>query len=465
MTFELTPAVIPGLREDEVLVLRKLADQLGKKQQRNQLLSAYYDGHAALKDLGISLPPSMRAIRAALGWPAKAVRALAHKHAFEGFSLDGVGNPFELDEMLQKNRFELDLLQGITSAYKHACSFIVTTLGDEAAGQPKVMVQVRDAEWSTAIWDPQLREITAFLAVISSDELGSPTEMTFMMRSGLVAYLKRGLGRWEVDRRPGVPGRLMVEMLTYDPQLSRPFGRSRITREVRYLTDAAVRTLVRSEVSAEFFAAPQRYVLGAEKGAFKDGAWSATMGRFLALDVNEDGEKPDIGQFPQLSMGPHLEHYRQLAQNFCAATNLPPTSVGIFADNPQSAEAMQAAEAALAEEAETQWRIFKPSLVRTAQNIIMLREGLSEPPAESWRLRVNHKPARFVSPQAAGDFVVKAVAAVPAIADTTQALRGLGFSDEEIEGMQSEWRRARAGSVLDRLAESRVAGDADAVEA
>lgn len=172
------------------------------------------------------------------------------------------------------------------------------------------------------------------------------------------------------------------------------------------------------------------------------------MGRVLALEVNEQGEIPKVDQFPQISMEPQLSMYRQLAQNFCAATALPQSSVGIYADNPASAEAMQAAEAQLADTAEFQWRVFKPALVRTAQNIVMIRDRLAEPPAESWRLRVNSKPARYVSPQAAADFTSKAVAAIPKIGETTQALRGLGYSDEEIEGMQAEFRRAGASQAL-----------------
>lgn len=110
----------------------------------------------------------------------------------------------------------------------------------------------------------------------------------------------------------------------------------------------------------------------------------------LTLGLNEEDEKPQVGQFDQISMAPHLEMYHQQAQNFCSATGLPQSSVGLFADNPASAEAMQAADVALSDEGEYQWRIFNPRLVRLLQNGLMIRDNLTDPPAETWKVNVNH---------------------------------------------------------------------------
>src|SRR5690625_6952142 len=87
------------------------------------LLTAYYDSHNLLKDLRISLPPAMRSVQAALGWPRKGVDALARKHVFEGFSLSGSLDPFDVNEMFERNEFELELAQAFVSAYKHAVAF------------------------------------------------------------------------------------------------------------------------------------------------------------------------------------------------------------------------------------------------------------------------------------------------------------------------------------------------------
>lgn len=448
---------IPGLEHDEDKALREMLQKLAKVTPKNQLLTAYYDGHRAFKDLGISIPPQLRNSKAALGWPSKAVKALSRKHVFEGFSLNGETDPFGIDELLVRNRFALELPQTITSSYKHACSFMTVTPGDTAAGEPAVLVQARSAEWTTAIWDKRRREISAFLAVIDTETTGAPKEMVLMLPGKVVSLSKAMNGAWAVDRRVVSSKRIFAEMFPYDPQLDRPFGHSRITREVRYLTDVAVRSLVRTETSAEFYTSPQRWAMNVDPDAFDAGRWSAIIGRMLALESDPDGFEPKVGQFPQMSMEPHLSMYRQLAQNFCAATELPQSYVGIYADNPSSAEAMQAAEAQLSDEAEYQWGIFNPALVRIAQDIVMLRDGLEEPPSETWKIGVKHQPARYVSPQAAADFTTKAVASIPKIAETTEALRGLGFSKEAIEDMQADWRRNGASSVLEQIMQARQA--------
>lgn len=448
MTWGIPDSVVPSVLQP---VLSACWRQLEQKQFSNQLLTAYYESDRAFKDLGISIPPQLRNTHAALGWPAKAVQALTRKHQFEGFTLQGGEDPFDMNDLFAANQFGLELIQAINSSNIHSCAFLTVSSGDVAAGDPEVVVQARSAEWATGLWDSRSRRMKAFLAVTDQDDYGTPSAFTFMVPGGVWVAV-RELNEWKVMSEQFVPGgRLLAEPIVYDPQLNRPFGRSRITHEVRYLTDAAVRTLVRAETSAEFFAAPQRYALNVDADAFEGKKWTAIIGRMLALEPGEDGETPQVGQFPQISMEPHLSMYRQLAQNFCAATNLPQSSVGLFAENPASAEAMQAAEAALAEEAEYQWRVYNPSLVRLFQSALMLRDGLVEVPAESWKLQVAHRPARYVSPQAAADFTAKAVGAVPRLADTTEVLRGLQFSEAEISSIKAEWKQGQNLTVLDAL--------------
>lgn len=455
----LGPAPVPYLKaltDDERAMFAKMWQTLLSKAYKNQVLTSYYNAHTVFRDFGISIPPQMRNLRSALGWPAKAVQGLARKHVFEGFTLDGQANPFGIDEILSRNNFELELIQAITSAYKHSCAFITVSKGDTESGDPPVVIQARDAEFATGLWDQRRRELEAAL-VITEVKDSKPSELSLFTHKFNIELSCDDIGRWSIHRQANRTGRVLAQAIVYDPQLSRPFGHSRISREVRYLTDAAVRTLARTEVAAEFFASPQRYVLGVDKDEFDFEAWSAVTGRFLAVEINEEGNTPTMGQFTQMSMEPHLSMYRQLAQNFCAATNLPMSSVGLFADNPASAEAMQAAEYALSDEAEYQWRVFRPALRRLAQDVIMLRDGLSQPPEDSWRLGVKTTPARYVSPQAASDYIVKVASALPQIRGTNVALRRAGFSVEEIDEMQSDISQAQAKDLLEKLSEGKNA--------
>lgn len=447
--------VMKGLSQEpggEQEMLTDMWNRWQQKREKNLLLDAYYDAHRAFRDLGISVPPQMARTRAALGWPSKAVQTLARKHVFEGYSLAGETDPFELGEILTANDFAIEIPQAITAAYKHACSFLTVTAGEPGDGEPPVVVQARDARWSTGLWDRRNRTLKAALAVADVDKDDDPTEIILYFRHDNIRLTRNG-GMWTMERLGNPTGRVLVEMLAYDPQISRPFGHSRITREVRYLTDAAVRTLVRTETSAEFFSSPQRYVLGADDDAFKgDDRWTAVLGRLWNLERDEDGNLPQVGQFSQMSMEPHLSMYRQLAQDFCSATNLPQSAVGLFADNPASAEAMQAAEYNLSDEAEYQWRIFAGPLRRVFEDVAMVRDGTSTPPADSWKVQVNWTPARYVSPQAASDSIVKIVQALPKVADTTVALRKAGFTQGEIDEMSAQWRRSKARDQIAALA-------------
>ena len=78
---------LPGLTDAEKSQLRLMQDRITAKQAKNELLDVYYEGHRAFQDLGISIPPQMQRTRAALGWPQKAVQALARKHVFEGYTV------------------------------------------------------------------------------------------------------------------------------------------------------------------------------------------------------------------------------------------------------------------------------------------------------------------------------------------------------------------------------------------
>lgn len=448
---ESLPGDVEGLDAKEREAFQDLYQIWGNKRPKNSLLSVYYDSEQTFRNIGIAVPDSLAGLHGALGWPAKAVQGLARLHVFEGFSLNGHPDPFDINPILEANQFTLELPQAITSAYKHSCAFITTTPGDTAAGEPEVVIAARDAEWTAARWDKRRRQIKYALAITDTDNMASPTEAILFL-PGMTVTISKSKGVWAVTSRSQNPlGRVLMEPITYDPQLDRPFGRTRITREVRYLTDAAIRTMLRTEVHAEFFSSPQRTLLGADEETFDEVRWQATIGRIWGIGLNDEGDTPTLQQLTQSSMQPHLEVYRQLAQNFCAATNLPQSSVGIYADNPQSAEAMEASYAELAADGEYQWRVMGPSLKRVAQNVVALRDRSQSVPEESWKLEANWTPCRYVSPAVAADWATKAVAADPGLQGTTVLRRRLGLSQAELQEVQAETADATALAAFETL--------------
>src|SRR5690606_12619310 len=124
-----------------------------------------------------------------------------------------------------------------TSAYKHSCSFITTAMGDTQSGEPEVLVMAREATWSAAMWDSRRRVVSAAMAVTSSDEHGQPASMDVYLPHVVLSMTRRASGSWVADRGPNPLGGVLVEPLAYDPELTRPFGRSRINRAVMNITD------------------------------------------------------------------------------------------------------------------------------------------------------------------------------------------------------------------------------------
>src|SRR5690606_38856407 len=241
-----------------------------------------------------------------------------------------------------------------------------------------------------------------------------------------------------------------VEPLTFRPELDRPFGHSRISRAVMSLTDSGVRTILRSEVSAEFFSSPQRYALGAEEGAFAgDSAkWKAVMGRMLSISRDEEGEIPTLGQFPQQSMEPHLAHLRALAAMFAGETGVPVSSLGIIHDNPSSADAIYAAKEDLVVEANAANRVWGSALRRAATTAVMLRDGLTEAPGELRALQAKWRNPATPSVVSASDAMLKQVQAIPWIAESDVARESMGYDQATIERLVADRRRARGRATI-----------------
>lgn len=145
----------------------------------------------------------------------------------------------------------------------------------------------------------------------------------------------------KIDIRPHNVGYPLLVPIIYRPDASRPFGHSRISRACMRIMQAALRTLRRSEVSAEFYSFPKKYILGLSDDV-EVNKWKATMSSLLSFGKDDDGDLPKVGQFTQQSMTPYIEHLRMFATLFAGETGLTMDDLGFVSDNPSSAEAIKA---------------------------------------------------------------------------------------------------------------------------
>lgn len=459
MASDLQSPIVPGLGAMHQDILSGLVAKIQAKRTRNLLRSKYYNYKNALRDLGISIPPQLRSVETVVGWPAKAVDAMSRRTVLEGFvRADGSSTAdLGIDALLEANRASALVPQAHTSALIHSVSFVSVTAGDVEAGEPEALILARSAQSATGQWDSRRGALKSALSLVSVDEdSGAPTEMVLYVPN-LAIWMRRDGSKWDIRQAPhdlGVP----VEILPYRPSLERPFGASRISRPVMALTDSAVRTLLRTEVGAEFFNAPQRYVLGADEDAFKgQTGWQVMLGRLLTLTRDEDGNVPTVGSFAQQSMQPNESHFRMLAQAFASETSLPLRALAVVGDNPESAEAIVEANKELELEIRHWENAFLgPAWKRVVATMMMMIDDSPAARAEYATLKAQWTDPTTVSVIAAADAFVKKAAQIPGLGETTVGLRMAGMSSDQIEQFRAERARAAAGGVLDRILAGRA---------
>ena len=436
----------------DTALLAELIQVWQNKKKRNLERSVRYDGEQVLKDFGISLPPQMRNITAALGWTAKGIHAVTDRSRFEDFiSPSGNDDPFGLNGLMWDNRFKVEFPAASISSAVHGCSFLTVTAGDVESGEPEVLILARGAEFSAALWDNRKRALKGFLSIVEVDDLGSPTEMILYTPTAVYTITK---GRkWTTDTRVNPLGVVSVSPLVHKLELRRPLGHSRITRASAYYADAALRTVVRAEVSAEFYSAPEYYLFGADVSAFVgDDKWSALMGRINGMDIEDGEDKPDLHRFTGASPQPHTDQLRMWTQLFADDQDLDVK----FADssNPSSADAIFAAKETLITTTRDANSLWGYGAVEAMQFGVMLRDGLTEVPDEMKSLSAQFTDPAIVSPSGRADAFSKLAANIEGFGQSEVGMEYAGLSREQIMRFQAEQRRNQAGDRLTALVEA-----------
>ena len=305
---------------------RKLAMKRGRVLTRYQ----YYEMKNGVRDFGTMIPEKMRWMSHTLGWCGKAVDALADRLSFLEFRDDN----FELYSIFQMNNSDIFFDSAFLSALVSSCCFVHISQDDD--GFPRLTVI--DGGNATGILD----EVTGLLregyAVLERDKNNDPVLEAYFVPGETIYYPKDGEPYTKAN---AAPYPLLVPII-HRPDAVRPFGHSRISRACMDIMQSALRTLKRSEVSAEFYSFPQKYVTGLSNDSDTFESWRASMSSFLAFTKDEDGGSPHLGQFTQQSMSPYTEQLRTFASLFAGETGLTLDDLGFVTDNPSSAEAIKA---------------------------------------------------------------------------------------------------------------------------
>jgi hypothetical protein len=439
------------LPSTELACLREGLTVIESRRVRNEKIQAYYDGVARIRDLGIAIPPHLRNIETVVGWPAKTVDVRESRFDLEEFvGQNGETSPMGVDEMWAENHMGLEQSFAHTAALMHGVVFLTATAGDVHAGEPQVLYSIHEATNATIGWNPRTRRPDWAVVVVDRKNDASPQTVILYMPCEIIT-LRHVRHVWHVDRVRNPVSRVPVTMLTRRPRVGRRFGMPVITRAVISLTDSAVRTLLRSEVSAEFFSVPQRYALGVDSDAFSTTGWEAVIGKFLAISRDDDGDVPTMGQFPQVSIQGHTEQLRSLAMMFSGETSIPISYLGVIQDNPSSADAIRVGETSLIEDVERDQNSFGHGWVELNTLGVMIRDRLTEPPAELRRVRPRWRDAATPTRSAQTQNVVQLVSAGVLRPDSQVTYEQLGFDQITCDRLKAETQRSQVSALISRL--------------
>lgn len=383
--------------------VERLRNRLEAKRTRVNLRYSYYEMKQLVLDLGISTPPDLRYWMGALGWTSKAVDSLADRLVFREFENDNLG----MADIFAMNNQDVLIDSAILGALISSCDFIyISKDGGE------VKLQVIDGGNATGIMDPNTMMLKEGYAVLERDLSGKALAEAHFIKGSTIIYRNGVLA--DIYNNPA-PYPLLVPIVNR-PDAKRPFGHSRISRACMSIVNAAIRTAKRSEIAAEFYSYPQKYISGLSQDATMMDKWKATMSSMLAVEVDDNGNKPTLGQFQQASMSPHTEQLRMFAGLFAGETGLTLDDLGFPSQNPSSAEAIKSSHENLRLTARKAQRDFSIGLLNTGYLAACVRDN-----TEYLRQMINLTKAKWepvFEPDAAmlsviGDGAIKINQSVP----------------------------------------------------
>lgn len=404
-----------------------LKSKLSQKQSRIGLRYKFYEMKNAERYLtGQNLPNELRALSHCLGWCGNAVDNVADRLVFRKFDDD----IFDLNTIFDMNNKDILTDGAMLGALITSCDFVYISKNE--TGYPRL--QVIDGYDATGIIDPITNMLTEGYAVLERDQANRNTvlvEAYFTMEETIV-YDKINN---RIYREPNIAPYALLVPIINKPDARRPFGHSRISRACMNIQQSAVRTIARSEVSAEFYSFPQKYVLGTSQDAERLNKFRATMSTLLEITKDDDGDKPVVGQFQQQSMSPYLDHVKMFAGLFSGETGLTLDDLGFPTDNPSSVEAIKACHEKLRLSARKAQRDFAVGFKNVGYLACCVRDNYPYKRDAFCKIDVLYEPLfepDMSSLSLIGDGAIKINQAIPGYFDkqTLRSLTGIEPSEE-----------------------------------
>lgn len=156
------------------------------------------------------------------------------------------------------------------------------------------------------------------------------------------------------------------------------------------------------------------------------------------ISENNDAK---FGQLAAADLSGYEASVRVILGQIMAVSTLPSHYVGVFTDNPASADALRASEASLTARAEARQATLGRSWETVAKLMIAVRDGRDPNLIDDIRVQWADAATRSVAQEA--DAVTKLFAA--GLLPASYALARLGYSDDDVSAI----RAARRAETLD----------------
>jgi Phage portal protein, SPP1 Gp6-like len=421
-------------------LLTGLLQRLDEPAARYAQLDAYYTGKQPLAFLS---PEAKTALGNRFGVmssniPRLAVTALAERLRITGF----LG-----DTELWADWVRCDLDQTSGTAHREALllgdSFVIVWV--DGFGRPNVTVE--SAKQVAVLTDPGTRQIVA--AVKRWEDVTRKTTEAVLYEPDTITRLRANqagatsTGFTTIDVIANPLGVVPVVNLRNTDRILGDYGCSEID-DLKPLVDALNKSLADMMVTSEYVGRPRRWATGIELTEEPvlddDGEPTGEMietnpipeGARAMMSEN-DGAK--FGQLAAADLSGYEASVRVLLGQIMAVSTLPAHYVGVFTDNPASADALRAAEASLTARAEARQATFGRPWEQVARLMVAVRDGSDPNLIDEIRVQWADAATRSVAQEA--DAVVKLYGA--GLLPASYALSRLGYDDDQI----AEIRTAR----------------------
>lgn len=460
---ELTGSLLPpaspaeGLLPGEQQIISMLSTKLVFLTWRMRISQSYYDGMQQLADLGISIPPQLAGVRTVVDWPRICIDPLVQRSVVDGFRLPGqTETDADLWAIWQANALDAEFPLCALDSLTLGRSYIIVGEPDKPGDAPIITVE---SPFNLAMnWDPRTRSVTA---AYQSYEAEGVFRAVLYLPDVTVSMSRDQFSQWVVDDRDQHNfGQVPVVRFPNRPRTVDREGRSEISPAIMNTTDSATRTLLGMEIAREFYSVPHRFILGANKSDFQDEngnpvtAWDSVMSKLMALERNEGGDIPTVGQFTAMDPAVFTKIIDKHAMLMASYTGFPPEYFGqVNGANPASADAIRSAQDGLNRRGRQVQNQFSDPLEqvmclawRFANNGDPLPDGMPQmetdwAPVETPTPLATSQAMQF---QKSGGFVT---------ADSVPALKRLGYSAVEIQQILEDQKRNAANELVSEVAD------------